>query len=53
VPGIHPVSASVALEEDAVVAETSNNKDGLFYVLAGLAAAWGIAWIVGLLVITK
>jgi len=35
-----------------VVAETSN-KDAFFYVLAGIAAAWGIAWIVGLLAITK
>jgi hypothetical protein len=39
-------------EEDAVVAENSRKDDLLFYVLSGIAAAWSLSWIIGLLVIT-
>ena len=39
-------------EEDPVVTEKSKD-DLLIYVLSGIAAAWGLAWIVGLLHITK
>jgi hypothetical protein len=35
-----------------VVAATSSKDDSLFYILSGIAAAWGLSWITYLLVIT-
>ena len=31
---------------------TSSKDDMLYYVLAGIVTAWGLSWIIGLLVIT-
>jgi hypothetical protein len=41
------------LEENAVAAEISNKGALPFYILSGIAAAWGLGWIIGLLAITK
>jgi hypothetical protein len=47
------LAATPAHKEDEVVAETSYKRDLLFYGLSGIVAAWGLCWIVGLLVITQ
>jgi len=43
---------ALAEKEKTVAAQTSLNDDSLFYVLSGIAAAWGLTWIIHLLVIT-
>jgi len=35
-----------------VAAQTSRNDDLLFYVLSAIADAWGLTWIIHLLIIT-